>query len=108
MKYINIKRSVIILYVISSDLFYRCIEIFLRELDDLPGFIIGACNINNIYYDEETTLSVEWIIWNFPIASSLDGKSLNLCPGNKELIYITSNEYTNTLGLIFSMISPII
>lgn len=42
--------------VVSSDLFNFYIEVILREVEILPGFIIGGYNLNNSRYANDIVL----------------------------------------------------
>ena len=41
------------------DLFNLYSELILRELEDLPGLVVGGQNVNNIRYADETVLIVD-------------------------------------------------
>ena len=55
-EYTRIERGVRQGCVFSPDLFNLYSEMILRELEDLPGLVVGGHNINNIRYADDTVL----------------------------------------------------
>ncbi|XP_042883267.1 uncharacterized protein LOC122260182 [Penaeus japonicus] len=58
-KYTPICRGVRQGCVLSPDLFNLYSEMILRQLEDMPGFILGGHNINNLRYADDTVLIAE-------------------------------------------------
>jgi len=55
-KFVEIKKGVRQGCVMSPDLFNLYSERALRELEDMPGMVVGGSNINNIRYADDTVL----------------------------------------------------